>query len=875
MAFATKLDFGLHIPGVDTGGPTGCTNRTMICPGSSAMTPRPWSNTDTCASSSACPASPDPANPYYFYSVMFGGQLVPPMPTWPVAGGAYISGYPVPPNAITAGTPSGTGNLVSCPGNTTPQVLVSESAPDTNPFTGAAQPYQKSGYLNWAAICSSIYVNSRVADCTQLNTANNPPTCDDGAGHSTFSFNWRILGPLVGPAYATTKAYGVALDPGGDAFVVGGSSTASLEPANIYWLPGMHYAGTGAWIFKLLGNDTSSNLAGTGTKDAGAPVYLTPLGTNPADLTETVNAARAIAVDTQGRAYVVGTATGGIYTTSNSVYPTAIGGEDAFILRMNTAGSGIEYSTYLGGTGNDQGLAVAVDAGGWAYVAGSTQSNSISLLNPIYYGTSCLSGGACVTLNQLTGTQDAFLTKVSTEGSSLIMSAYLGGAGIDSANGVALANSGGGIFDIFLVGNTTSTDFPNVSSVQATNKGNGDAFVTKINGQSFPMLTVTSADPLTFTTSVAVGWSSAVQPITVQASQATVHFTSITATGDFSQTNTCGTPPNAQLAPGISCTINVIFTPTATGTRNGVLTIHDDATNSPQTVGLVGTGTLVQDTVAPPSLNLGTMNVGSTSTAQNVTVTNNDPNWSLIMSSVVATTTGITTGTGDFNVSSNTCTSLLAHGQQCTIGVTFTPTTAGSRLGTLVINGNGNDFPFTVSLSGTGNGTGTSPTGTTPDFTMTGPASQPVTRGTPATFPISLAAIAGFSQSVSLSCTGTGTITCSVSPVQVTVSGTTSQPATVTVNVPAGGGIVIGSLRRPGRLLAVLLPFGMFGLVLSGRRRSWLVLLLLLVFMGVGLIGCGGGGGSSNSGQPQSITITGTPNGGATAHSVTIPLTIS
>jgi hypothetical protein len=325
----------------------------------------------------------------------------------------------------------------------------------------------------------------------------------------------------------------------------------------------------------------------------------------------------------------------------------------------------------------------------------------------------------------------------------------------------------------------------------------------------------------------------------------------------------------------------VTFTPTAIGTRNGVLTIVDDATNSPQTVGLIGTGVLVQDLVLPTSLTFATTTVGTTSAAQTVTVKNTDPAAKLIMSSLVAT--------GDFNVSSNGCTSLLTPGQSCTIGVTFTPSTAGSRIGTLVINGNGNDFPFTVGLSGTGNGTGTSPTGTTPDFTLTGPTTQAVKAGTPATFSISLAAIAGFNQAVSLSCTGTGSITCSVSPTQVTVSGSTAQTATVTVNVSGGGGVIIGSLEhpakvpfaggpgRPGRLLALMLPFGTLGLVLHGRRRRWLALLLLLLCLGVcvGMIGCGGGGSGSASGQQQQITITGTPSGGSTAHSVTVSLTVS
>jgi hypothetical protein len=226
-------------------------------------------------------------------------------------------------------------------------------------------------------------------------------------------------------------------------------------------------------------------------------------------------------------------------------------------------------------------------------------------------------------------------------------------------------------------------------------------------------------------------------------------------------------------------------------------------------------------------------------------------------------------------VSSNNCNSLLATGQPCTIGVTFTPTTAGSRLGTLIINGNGNNFPFTVALSGSGNGTGSAPGGSTTqaDFSLSGPTSQQVTAGTPSTFSVSLAGLGGSSgQSISFNCTGTGKITCSVSPNPITLGSGANQTATVTVTVPKGQQVVIGSLRRPGRLLAAMLPFGALGLVFAGRRRRWLALLLLLLCLGVVMIGCGGG--SSSAPQTPQITIYATSPGGLT-HSMTVSLIVS
>jgi hypothetical protein len=141
----------------------------------------------------------------------------------------------------------------------------------------------------------------------------------------------------------------------------------------------------------------------------------------------------------------------------------------------------------------------------------------------------------------------------------------------------------------------------------------------------------------------------------------------ISTTGDFSQTNTC---PRILPAPSPGphlCNINVVFTPTATGTRTGTLTVNDSDPTSPQVTTITGTGTSV--TFSTPLLKFGTQLVQSTTAAQTATLNNAGPG-TLFISNIAAS--------GDYGQSNN-CGSSLSAGSNCTIFVTFTPTTTGVR----------------------------------------------------------------------------------------------------------------------------------------------------------------------------------------------------
>src|SRR5206468_12408882 len=152
---------------------------------------------------------------------------------------------------------------------------------------------------------------------------------------------------------------------------------------------------------------------------------------------------RAIAVDSNGNAYVTGT-TDSVDFPTLSAFQDALAGEgsqDTFVTKLNAAGSALVYSTYLGGSGLDEGRAIAVDAGGNAYVTGATSSTNFPTQSPIQTNL----GGA-----------DAFVTKLNAAGSTLVYSTYLGGGRNDEGNAITLDTTG----SAYVTGSTGSSDFP-------------------------------------------------------------------------------------------------------------------------------------------------------------------------------------------------------------------------------------------------------------------------------------------------------------------------------------------------------------------------------------------------------------------------------
>ncbi|HEY4453703.1 MAG TPA: choice-of-anchor D domain-containing protein, partial [Pseudonocardiaceae bacterium] len=226
------------------------------------------------------------------------------------------------------------------------------------------------------------------------------------------------------------------------------------------------------------------------------------------------------------------------------------------------------------------------------------------------------------------------------------------------------------------------------------NGGNSGINPTQCNGWPAPVFPpyppsgVTAAPTALNFGSVPTGSTSAAQTVTVSnPTNAAASVSGISVTGDFKQTNNCG----SSIAANGSCAVSVTFGPTASGNRTGSLTVNAGGVTN--TVSLSGTGTAPGPVLSPNpgSLAFGSTVVGAHATPQTVTVTNTG--------TTGATVSGVSV-TGDFSQTNN-CAS-VAVGASCAVTVTFTPTTGGTRTGSLTVTSNANNSPTTVGLSGSG-----------------------------------------------------------------------------------------------------------------------------------------------------------------------------
>ena len=198
-----------------------------------------------------------------------------------------------------------------------------------------------------------------------------------------------------------------------------------------------------------------------------------------------------IAVDSSGNAYVTGFTSSINFPTANPIQPANGGSFDAFVTKLNAAGNGLVYSTYLGGTDDDYGHGIAVDSSGNAYVGGYTISINFPTASPAQPAFG--------------GVADAFVTKLNAAGNALVYSTYLGGSDFEVGSRIAVDASG----NAYVIGRTRSTNFPTVSPIQAAFGGGvRDAFVTKLNAAGSTLVYSTylggSADDIQFGFDIAV-----------------------------------------------------------------------------------------------------------------------------------------------------------------------------------------------------------------------------------------------------------------------------------------------------------------------------------------------------------------------------------
>jgi hypothetical protein len=819
--------------------------------------------------------------------------------------------------------------------------------------------------------------------------------------------------------YETVQPMRAKVDASGDFYVTGITTpgqTSSNSPAFVGGFPATvgAYETTpppifpSAFVMKL--NPAGSALS-----------YATFLGGNTSPIQVS-----ALAVDSSGAAYVAGSAPGGWPTTAGAFQTTnadgsASGYDDGFVSKLSPDGSSLVYSTYFGGTGNDEIYGVAVDASGQATVGGTghhppgtaptcpplTAYMFVSRLNAagsaLVYSTLLCSGssngfndvaldssgnayaaGSTDTLAPfpLVNAIQAYLpaptnypsvaVKLNAAG-AILWSTYLGDIFVDQIQRIALDPSDNayilngfaptsanaiqpdpgapeetpGYFPFLIkiapslgaavmivnpksvsfgdqpVGTTSGSsditvgnfgdatlgvassisitgDFSQTNTCTApipggqkcdinvvskpTALGNRNGTLTvSASGQTTEVIQLTgngTAPAETFTpTALAfepqlTGTTSL--PLSVQINNngtGSLTITSLQMTGDFAQSNACGSP----VAPGASCTVQITFTPTALGNRTGVLTVTDNAPGSPHTLAINGQGTSQQASVNPTSLTFVSQPVGATSPGAAVTLHN---------SSITALTISSISATGDF-AQTNNCGASLAAGMDCQITVTFTPTATGNRTGTVSIADSSSGSPQSVALSGMGT-----------DFSVVtatgGSVSATVTAGQPATYNLQLSPT-GFSGTITLTCTGAPSgATCTPTPATLTTNGTSSVPFAVNVTTQARSALFgqpPESFRRP--------PISPLAPTVSLLIAAWFIFLALL-FGGTSLsrhsvhvrvksacflasaaiilAACGGGGTTTppNVGtQKGTYTLVLTAKSGTLTHSMNLTLVVN
>jgi hypothetical protein len=374
------------------------------------------------------------------------------------SGSAYVTGYTF---SSEASFPTTTGPDLSFNGGNYQDAFVAKVTPD-----GTGLVY--AGYIGgeWADVGFGIAVDASgsayVTGYTQSTEATFPVTVGPDLTHNDTSGSQDAFVAKVSPdgtrlVYAgyiggsdQDEGYEIAVDASGSAYVTGiTESTEATFPAS--GGPDLSYNGRlDAFVAKV-------DADGTGLTYAG---YLG--GSN-------LDAGSGIALDASGNAYVAGytqsredtfPVTGGPDTTYNGIF-------DAFVAKVKSDGTGLIYAGYIGGSSEDFGTAVALDFFGNAYVTGRTVSTAATF--PATLGPDLTHNGG----------YDAFVAKITSDGTGLIYGGYIGGSGLDECYDIAVDAAGGA----YVTGYTASTeaDFPVIGGSDLTFNGIYDAFVAKID----------------------------------------------------------------------------------------------------------------------------------------------------------------------------------------------------------------------------------------------------------------------------------------------------------------------------------------------------------------------------------------------------------
>lgn len=581
-----------------------------------------------------------------------------------------------------------------------------------------------------------------------------------------------------------------------------------------------------------------AELNSTGT----ALMYATYLGGSSYDV------ATSITVDNNDEsAYVTGATTSTDFPTTTGAYQSTNSGGScgpstathpcvrAFVTKVNPTGTAFSFSTYFGGNGDTLGTAISVGSSNIAYVAGITNSTDLQTTGQSY------AVGTCGTTTNSFDCPDAFVANFDSTGSFLIYMTYLGGTSYDLATDISID----GVGHAYVVGGTSSIDFPVTASAVQSSFGGGSCS-TKINGTTFDFYC-----PNAFLT-VLNGTGSPVFSSYLGGAGGDIAFGVAQASG------------NAYLA---GTTISADF-PVANAEQSG-LAGGSDAFVA-EISGVLTSAAAI--TLSPDSLNCGNYAVANPNPCPPITLSNSGGGTVNISDITIL-------GNPSEFTQSNNCDGSIATGAICTINVTFTPRAAGLRTATLNVSDDAVNSPQTAVLQGQGQ-----------DFSLSAQSNTAtVSPGGTATYDLALRPLAGFSDTIVLACSGAPAhSTCAMQPASITLDGTNQATAKLTVTTtgnamtpPDGPGNFTppsGDLPLAGWLAL----FSLLGLLTlakftrqanRARRLAQFATLALLVTLAAA---CGGGSTPpSNIITPTgtyTLTVKGTD--GNLTHSVTVTLQV-
>jgi hypothetical protein len=370
------------------------------------------------------------------------------------AGNAYVTGwtqssqatFPDTPGAFQLGNPGGASDAFVVKIDRAGSALVYAS------FLGGTSRDLGTG------IAVDGRGNAYLTGWTQSTAATFPDTSgvfqSENAGGGTDAFVAKVNPTGSALVYASFLGgreydfgYGIAVDGAGNAYVTGWTGPrAAIDPHP----PPVEEAD--AFVVKV-------------NRTASSQLYSRLLGGGGLDF------GYGVAVDGAGNAYVTGSTRSTTFPVTPGVFqPNSAGNFDAFVVKVNRNGSALLYAGFLGGSGWDEGRAIAVDGAGNAYVTGSADSTSTAASFPATPGV----------FQPENAGYDAFVAKVNPSGSTLVYAGFLGGAGGEFGSGIVVDGAG----NAYVTGGTSSTaaSFPATPGVfQPENAGDYDAFVAKVN----------------------------------------------------------------------------------------------------------------------------------------------------------------------------------------------------------------------------------------------------------------------------------------------------------------------------------------------------------------------------------------------------------